>query len=172
MEFSKVIYWWIKKKMDNLFFQDNNQIYYINLSREAYEQMLHYCNESNPYETGGILIGNYSLDQTTANILQITPPPKNSKHAKCKFHRSSSGLKQILDAAWNQGKYYLGEWHYHPNALSFPSRTDKTQMMNLSQNKQLNCPEPILIIIGGYKGNWNINVRLYVNNQEITMNKQ
>lgn len=172
MGFSKVIYWWIKKKMDNLLFQDNSRIYYINLSREAYEQMILYCNESNPYETGGILIGNYSLDQTTANILQITPPPKNSKHAKCKFYRSSSGLKKILDAAWNQGQYYLGEWHYHPNALSCPSRTDKAQMMNLSQNKQLNCPEPILIIIGGYKDNWNINVRLYVNNQEITMNKQ
>lgn len=158
--------------MDNLFFQDKNRIYKINLKKEAYEQMLYYCNESNPYETGGILIGNYSLDQTTANILQITPPPKNSKHSKCKFHRSSSGLKKILDATWNQGQYYLGEWHYHPNSLSFPSSTDKTQMMSFSQNKQLNCPEPILIIIGGYKDNWNINVRLYVNSQEITMDKQ
>ena len=82
MGFSKVIYWWIKKKMDNLLFQDNSRIYYINLSREAYEQMLLYCNESNPYETGGILIGNYSLDQTTANILQITPPPKKLKTCK------------------------------------------------------------------------------------------
>ena len=104
--------------------------------------------------------------------MQITPPPKSSKHAKCKFHRSSNGLKKILDAAWEQGQYYLGEWHYHPNSSSFPSSTDKSQMMSLSQNKQLNCPEPILIIIGGCEDNWNINVRLYVNNQEIKMNKQ
>lgn len=172
MKFSKVIYWWIKQKMDNLFFQDNSQIYGINLSGEAYEQMLHYCHESDPYETGGILIGNYSLDQTTANIFRITPAPKNSKYTKSQFYRSSSGLKKILDAAWKQGQYYLGEWHYHPNALSFPSIIDKNQMMNLSHNKQLNCPEPILIIIGGYKNNWNINVRLYVNNQEIIMDKQ
>ena len=158
--------------MDNLLFQDDSKIYSINLSGEAYEQMLHHCHESNLYETGGILIGNYSLDQTTANILRITPAPKNSKHTKCQFHRSSRGLKKILDAAWKQGQYYLGEWHYHPNALSFPSATDKNQMMNLSNNKQLNCPEPILIIIGGYKNNWNISVQLYVNNQEITMAQQ
>ena len=45
--------------MDNMLFQDKNQIYFINLKKEAYEQMLHYCNESIPYETGGILIGNW-----------------------------------------------------------------------------------------------------------------
>ena len=72
MGFSKVIYWWIKKKMDNLLFQDNSRIYYINLSREAYEQMLHYCNESNPYETGGILIGNYSLAEVSTSVYEIS----------------------------------------------------------------------------------------------------
>ena len=81
-------------------------------------------------------------------------------------------MKKVLDRAWKQGQYYLGEWHYHPYALSFPSSADKKQMMDLSQNKQLNCPEPILVIIGGHKGNWNISVRLYVNHQEITLYKQ
>lgn len=170
MGFLKVIYWWIKKKMDNLFFQDNSRLYSINLSKEAYKQMLCYCNKANPYETGGVLIGNYSSNQAVANILQITPPPKNSKHAKCNFHRGSSGLKKVLDEVWKQGQYYLGEWHYHPNASSLPSSLDRSQMIRLSQDKRLNCPEPILIIIGGSKDNWNLNVRLYVNNQEIIMN--
>ena len=73
--------------MNNLFFQDKNQIYNISLSKVAYEQMLFYCEKANSYETGGILVGNYSLNQTTANILQITEPPKNSKQAKYNFHR-------------------------------------------------------------------------------------
>lgn len=156
--------------MGNLFFQDNSQIYNINLSKEAYEKMLCYCNKAYPYETGGILIGNYSCDQTIANILQITPPPKNSKHVRCNFHRGSDGLKKLLDTMWNQGRYYLGEWHYHPNTSSLPSGIDNNQMIKLSRDKKLNCPEPILIIIGGYKDNWSINARLYVNSQEIIMN--
>lgn len=92
--------------MNDLFFQNENHIYSVNLSREAYKQMLCYCSEATPHETGGILIGNYSHCQSMANILQITPPPKNSTHSKCNFRRSSSGLKEILDIAWNQGQYY------------------------------------------------------------------
>ena len=128
--------------MGNLFFQDNSQIYNINLSKEAYEKMLCYCNKA----------------------------PKNSKHARCNFHRGSDGLKKLLDTMWNQGRYYLGEWHYHPNTSSLPSGIDNNQMIKLSRDKKLNCPEPILIIIGGYKDNWSINARLYVNSQEIIMN--
>ena len=71
---------------------------------------------------------------------------------------------------WNQGRYYLGEWHYHPNTSSLPSGIDNNQMIKLFRDKKLNCPEPILIIIGGYKDNWSINARLYVNSQEIIMN--
>lgn len=155
--------------MDNLFFQDKNQIYKVNLHKEAYNQIIYYCDRANPYEIGSVLIGNYSLNQTTANILQITPPPKDSIQAKYNFHRGSSGLIKVLDTVWNQGQYYLGEWHYHPNMSSFPSSIDKKQMMILSQDKRLKCPEPILIIIGGHKGNWNINVRLFANNKEIIL---
>ncbi len=43
---------------------------------------------------GGILIGNYSSNQAIANILQITPPPKNSRHSKCTFYRGIDGLKK------------------------------------------------------------------------------
>ena len=81
MEFLRRIHWWTKKNMNDLFFQDENRIYNINLKQEAYDQMIFHCNESHPYETGGILIGSYSVDQTTANILKITPSPKNSKNA-------------------------------------------------------------------------------------------
>ena len=157
--------------MDNLFFQDSSRIYNINLSNEVYEQMLCYCNKANSYETGGVLIGNYSQNQTMANILQITSPPKNYKHAKCNFRRGSDGLKKLLDTVWNQGQYYLREWHYHPNASSLPSGIDKNQMIRLSQDQKLNCPEPILIIIGGCKDNWKIDVRVFINKQEIILNK-
>jgi len=79
--------------MDNLLFQDKNQSYSVKFDTKAYEQMLYYCAISNPYETGGILIGNYSSNQAIANILQITSPPKNSRHSKCTFHRGIDGLK-------------------------------------------------------------------------------
>ena len=45
-------------------------------------------------------------------------------------------------------------------------------MIYLSQDKKLKCPEPILIIVGGYQDSWNINARLFVNKQEIILNKR
>ena len=158
--------------MDNLLFQDKYNLYSVKLDSKAYEQMLYYCTLSNSYETGGILIGYYSVDQVSAYILQVTPPPKNSRLSKGMFHRSSYGLKRILDLAWKQGQYYLGEWHYHPNASSEPSDIDKKQMKDLSQDQRLKCPEPILVIIGFDRNEWDISVRLYVNKHEIMLDKQ
>jgi len=164
MEFLKVMRWWIKKKMDNLYFQDTNQSFSVNLIKKAYKQMIHYCATSNPYETGGILIGDYSSNQMIANVLQATPPPKNSKYAKHNFWRGCSGLQRTLDTAWKSGQYYLGEWHYHPNASAVPSNTDVNQMITLSKDKKLKCPEPILIIIGGSSSNWEISINVFLNN--------
>lgn len=76
MGYLKAMRWWRKERMDNLLFQDKNQSYSVKFDTKAYEQMLYYCAISNPYETGGILIGNYSSNQAIANILQITSPPK------------------------------------------------------------------------------------------------
>ncbi len=147
--------------MANVLFQDESQIFNINLYEDAYKHMLCYCTKSNPYETGGVLIGNYSSNHATANILQITPPPRCSTHKKYSFHRSSTGLKEFLDSMWDQGQYYLGEWHYHPNASAVPSHTDLKQMLSLSNNTKLKCPEPILIIIGGNSKDWKISTSIF-----------
>lgn len=152
-----------------MIFKDKSQTYNIYLGKEIYKQMIGYCNESNPYETGGVLIGNYSHNQMIAEILQITPAPKNSQHLKYNFRRSSSGLKELLDSVWNQGLYYLGEWHYHPNTSAVPSSTDLKQMFILSKNNALKCPEPILIIIGGNKSNWQISASVFFNNSYVRL---
>ena len=157
--------------MDKLLFQDKDQLYDVMVDSKAYEQMLFYCALSNPYETGGILIGNYSSDNVMANVLKITSSPKSSNQSRFSFHRGISGLKKLLDLAWDNGQYYLGEWHYHPNSLPSPSIIDKNQMIVLSQDQKLKCPEPILIIVGGCKDNWKIDVRVFVNKQEIILNK-
>ena len=86
-----------------MIFKDKSQTYNIYLGKDIYKQMIGYCSEANPYETGGVLIGNYSHNQMIADILQITPEPKNSQHSKYNFRRGSSGLKELFDSVWNQG---------------------------------------------------------------------
>ncbi len=71
-----------------------------------------------------------------------------------------------MNLKWKQRRhYYLGEWHFHPFSLPIPSRIDKMQMMNFANNRLLNCPEPILMILGGHPAEkWEIKVYVFVKN--------
>ena len=66
-------------------------------------------------------------------------------------------------------QYYLGEWHYHPNASPKPSALDLKTMVNLSKDEDLGCPEPILLVIGGSSSNWLQYIGVYVKEQEIEL---
>lgn len=164
MAILKVTRWWERYNMNELIYQDIKQLFNVCLLQDVYNQVLSHCKYRNR-ETGGILIGNYSNDQKSANILQISGPPRNSKHFHNKFHRSILGLKELLDIAWEKGRYYVGEWHYHPNFSPNPSGTDIRQMITLSENQKLNCPEPILLIVGGNQCQWNISMHVIVNGE-------
>ena len=49
----------------------------------------------------------------------------------------------------NGGVYYLGEWHSHPNGVPKPSGMDDENQFAISNDKKTDCPESILLIIGG-----------------------
>lgn len=114
------------------------------------EQLRKICVAAKTSETGGILIGQYSAGLDNAIVKTATPPPPDSKASKTWFDRGVKGLHNILSHSWNNlGTYYLGEWHFHPFSAPTPSSQDKRQMKQIANNKKYNCPEPILLIIGG-----------------------
>lgn len=137
----------------------------IELPIEQLNIMHNLCDKSNPYETGGILIGSYSDDNFTAHISEITNSPDDSVKKRSQFKRGTNGLQIKLDTLWKDNQYYLGEWHYHPNSSPTPSRSDIEQMISLSHNIRLHCPEPILIINGGNKKNWLLHVFVVANDR-------
>ncbi|NJI72720.1 hypothetical protein HCX49_05840 [Sphingobacterium kitahiroshimense] len=135
--------------MNKLYCSDDN-LFTVNITDDC----INYIKElsfNSQNETGGILIGNYQNDYSVAYISLITGPPKDSKKARFTFTRGVSGLSKILDENWGVGKYYLGEWHFHPGTSPEPSRQDVNQIHQISQTGKYECPEPILLIIGGTK---------------------
>lgn len=142
----------------------------IELPIEQLELLHSLCDESNPYETGGIIIGKYSDDGSTALISEIINAPDDSIKKKTYFKRGINGLQKKLDSIWGKS-YYLGEWHYHPNSSPAPSRSDIEQMISLSNNIKLHCPEPILIVIGGNKNNWLLNIIVIANDKVLYFQK-
>jgi integrative and conjugative element protein (TIGR02256 family) len=128
---------------------ENNGVYVI-LGKNVYNNIIECCKKSVNKETGGIIAGYYSVNLNTANITYASPQPIDSLQGFCWFKRGVNGLKKRMDNMWyNKNEYYLGEWHYHPNSKPDASKVDIIQMHSISRNKKFNCPEPIMIIIGG-----------------------
>jgi len=136
--------------MQNLVFWSKNKKYGMFINKSIFNEINNMCKESKNNETGGILIGVYTKDHYCAIVKRITGPPIDSIQNKTWFERGINGLVEILGRFWIRNKqYYLGEWHYHPNSPSDASYRDIQQMYNIAASTKYNCPEPILLIIGG-----------------------
>jgi integrative and conjugative element protein (TIGR02256 family) len=134
---------------DLINFTDNDQRYKLLVQANLLGLMREFCRSAKQCETGGILIGKYSADSTTAIITEVSPPPSDSRSSNSWFHRGNRGLRQLLAKRWRGAErlFYLGEWHYHPLFVPEPSIQDQRQMEAISHDPSYHCSEPILIIV-------------------------
>lgn len=123
-------------------------------------KLKHCYEEGLPNETGGVLFGYYSDDLKTAIVTDTFIDRKGSKGTLKNFIRGENGFKEYSKKMWKKNKFYLGEWHTHPNSSPLMSQQDKAQMIQIRKNKKINCPEPILLIVG--KINKKIKVQTYI----------
>lgn len=123
----------------------------IRVADGAMEEILRRCIDSHPLETGGILVGYYNECHDCALVTMVTGPPSDSKSGRSFFYRGVRGLQRWLTNLWvnEERRYYLGEWHYHPHGLPFPSRRDSLQMEEISNDSEYHCPQPVLVVAGG-----------------------
>lgn len=126
---------------------ENNKIT-IFFAEDLLSEVKELCKEKGNLETGGILVGMYDLDLQSAIITKVLGPPSDSKYGRTTFVRGTKGVKKTLDSFWKEGQYYLGEWHFHPNALPIASSQDISQMNKIAKNVVYKCPEPLMLIIG------------------------
>ncbi|MGD6779371.1 Mov34/MPN/PAD-1 family protein [Sutcliffiella horikoshii] len=160
--------------MSDLKYVNNEGSFGVVITDKMVHDIFEKCKDAYPNETGGILIGHYSMDLKLAHITIIIGAPRDSKMGKCWFHRGTNGLQRSLDKAWDEhGHYYLGEWHYHPGGAPHPSFHDIKEMKKISKNKNYKCPEPILIIAGNTSfSHWNLGVYVFKQNKYIPLQKK
>lgn len=152
--------------MTDRIYYHNDFPYTVVLKNKLIKQMLEFCCAKMPLETGGILVGDYSEDASSATIKYITGPPQDSRHRRYEFYRGTHNLESLLSDFWEQGKFYLGEWHFHPKSSSDPSLVDRKQMKKISTGGNYNCPEPILLIIGGNPNTeWHLSCSIFLNDK-------
>lgn len=127
--------------------KSNNGQYTVYLADTCLKKMVKLALEHNPYEVGTSLIGYYAPHGFDAYITDIAPLPSDSKSSRFTFFRGINGLKIFFDKL--KGVHYLGEWHSHPGGRSTPSDQDIRSQFAIANDKLANCPETILVVIGG-----------------------
>lgn len=118
------------------------------ICNEVIHQIEEYSKRYFPKEYGGILIGNYSKDQKTANVLHIIHP-KKFKNSPSFFEANITSINQEIKDYYEDSNgelIYLGEWHSHPNIPATPSSTDVNAMRAIAQDKGIKIASPILLI--------------------------
>lgn len=136
-------------KIEDVIFSCANADFTVSLCSSSLQQVIDECIRAGTNETGGILIGSYSEDSSTAIIVEATARPSDSLVGRTTFQRGVKGLKHLLDSRWKTGTYYVGEWHFHPGGSPEPSSDDLVSMRNISTNINYQCLEPVMIILGG-----------------------
>jgi len=154
--------------MNDLILWSKDRRFGLNLKESLLLDGLKECENSNLLETGGILVGYYTPAHDCAVVTALSGPPKDSSRKPRLFERGTRGIQSWIFKLWRENRhFYLGEWHYHPRGVSIPSQDDIEQMRRLSKDRSLNCPEPILLIIGGDpKGEWTRNAYVFPVDQE------
>ena len=136
--------------MNSVKFWSSDRLFGLSMSNEQIETITTIAKNAGTYETGGILIGCYTDALDCALLTKIVGPAKDSSAGKYWFRRGVRGLQDLINRYWkNNRSYYLGEWHFHPFAPPTPSSQDIKQMKNIAYSHSYNCPEPLLLIIGG-----------------------
>lgn len=128
----------------------------IRLSIEADDKLLNSLVEKGkshyPNEFGGFLVGYYADDNKHLHITD-TILPKSFKTSKYNFERSTKGIEKKLATYYKETprKFYIGEWHTHPDNSPVPSLTDISAINAIINNKNACLANPVLLIIGNTK---------------------
>lgn len=125
----------------------------IGLSLEVDDELLNNIAEIGknhyPNEFGGFFVGYYSDNDRCLHITD-TILPQNFKASRCSFERTTKGISKKLSKYYKETpkKFYIGEWHTHPDCSPIPSSTDISAINAIINNQDTNLANPVLLIIG------------------------
>jgi integrative and conjugative element protein (TIGR02256 family) len=157
--------------LSSLHYKSPDNLFAIKVNQIELNTILRICADAQGNETGGLLIGHYNDNHNCAIVMEVTGPSADSSSGKTWFYRGVGGLQKLLNTAWRRRRqYYLGEWHFHPGASSVLSGDDTDAMSNTANSLRYNCPEPLLLIIGGKPGlKWSASAYVFPRKKNYTI---
>lgn len=146
-------------------FENNDSLYSLLISEDCVKSMIFELNKHYPKEFGGILVG---VKGDAQSIIVDIKTPDTFETSKSTFLRKNEGLNEYLSDLYSKsdGKLeYLGEWHSHPNGTTDYSKDDEKSMLRIANDKNVDFPEPFLLIFSLQKNEFKMAVYKIIQNK-------
>lgn len=117
---------------------------YLIITQECLNEIEHLTLLHYPKEFGGVLVGNYSEDGSSAVVSRVITP-KKYKNSPTSFAPDPQCINQQLRELPEQLQF-LGDWHSHPDGPSQPSLTDRATIAKLATHPTVRTRSPLLLI--------------------------
>jgi integrative and conjugative element protein (TIGR02256 family) len=116
-----------------------------------------------PKETGGLLMGHWQ--DGTALITHVIGPGPHADHKVDAFTPDRDWQYGEIDKLFSASRgsiEYLGDWHTHPEGISFPSETDIVLLKSIASSPESRCPRPLMCILSSQTNkSWSERTFLY-----------
>ena len=100
-------------------------------------------------ELCGVLMGSLVGDNCY-RISKISPPCVK-RHTRCGCERDAAMANQFIEEDYKQSehtRFYIGEWHTHPENLPTPSTVDYSSIKDNYHTASLVAPFLFMIVVG------------------------
>lgn len=102
----------------------------------------------NSPEAGGQLFAKVSLDGTHWLVSVATGPRPTDKRSRFFFKPNRRSEQREINAEFEKGNHYVGDWHTHPQQLPQPSASDTGSMVEMVQKSTHQLPGFLMVIVG------------------------
>ncbi|WP_425560561.1 Mov34/MPN/PAD-1 family protein [Microbacterium natoriense] len=100
-------------------------------------------------ETGGILLGSASSDDSEVFVQHAGGPGPDALRAPTRFDRDLHYAQRLADHAWHvDGSQWIGEWHTHPTGSMRPSDRDLASYYAHLSDAELRFRQFVCVIVG------------------------
>lgn len=138
----------------------------LEMENRLLDKLLETGKKHYPNEFGGFLIGHYINDNKHLKITDSILPTKY-RTSKLNFERSVEGIDEQLCKLYYEepSRFYVGEWHTHPDNRAIPSSTDIKAISSIANMEDSCIKNPVLLIIGYSKTQSDCEFYVFDNNK-------
>lgn len=136
---------------------------------EVIDRLLYFKQSNTQPESGGMLFCK-NLFSDHIEISDISTPCDQDKRSRFFFKPNNRAYQRIIDANFQRGHHYIGDWHTHPEAKPSPSPKDISSIRSIFNSSKHDLKYIAMLIIPSNNNFSDSYFSLFNSNKILTFN--